>query len=107
MKIEQKLSKDGSFKNLMIISWFFKTDPKYPSVVKVEMENLTKIPTDPFSEFLGIIKKLMSVIHSKDPVLKNDFRKYCVDLFYNNLFLSKSISINTVKSELHKVIFYF
>ena len=71
--------------------------------VKMEIENLTKIPTDPFSAFLGIIQKLILINSSKHPNLKNDFKKYCVDLFYNNLFLNKNVSTISLKSELHKV----
>jgi len=104
MKIDQKNFKEGHLFNFLTFQYFvFTKDSKNPSVIKMELENLTKIPTDPFSDFLAIIKKLITVIHSKNPIFKNDFRKYCVDLFYNNLFLSKTVSTNTLKSELHKV----
>ena len=89
-------------KRIFISIYLTSPETKY---VKVEVDTLMKIPTDPFSEFLGLIKKLILINSSKHPMLKNDFKKYCIDLFYNNLFLVKNISNVVLKSELHKVDF--
>ncbi len=72
-------------------------------LVKIGSENLNKIGEDPLTRFLDVIKKI-SFIANSQTLLKNNFKKFLVDLFYNKVVMGQDYRPAELKNELNSLV---
>lgn len=72
-------------------------------LIKIDFDNLNKIEEDPLSKFLDVMQKI-SFISNSQTTQKNNYKKFLIDLFYNNVILNMEITGAKLKSEISKLL---